>query len=233
MAEQEWDSSDSGEAAGDAAQAFDALRAEVVRIGRDIAALHTALIEHRGPDLTPTLGEIAKAQQHAAKKLSAIEQHPAIRMTGEQYRQTLENAGAALVQDAARGVQEASWSVAGEAKRLEATIGAARTKRRQLEVLAGVAGSALLLGVLLSPFLARLLPFGLDENVAAVVLHADRWDAGTRLMASANPDAYRTLQETAELFRTNRDALAQCREAAAKVKKEQRCTINLSAAEGP
>ena len=72
-------------AAGDAAQAFEALRAEVFRIGRDIGALHTALIEHRGPDLTPTLGEIAKAQQLAAKKLHAIEQHPAIRMTGEPH----------------------------------------------------------------------------------------------------------------------------------------------------
>jgi Family of unknown function (DUF6118) len=219
------------DASGDAAQAFEALRAEVIRIGRDIGALHTALIEHRGPDLTPTLGEIAKAQQLAAKKLHAIEQHPAIRMTGEQYRQTLENAGTALVQESARRVQEASWSVAGEAKRLEATIGAARTKRRQLEVLAGVAGAALLIGILLSPFLARLLPFGLDENIAAVVLHADRWNAGMRLMASANPEAWHDLRASIDLFRVNQGALDQCREAAATAKKAQRCTLTVSAAE--
>ena len=226
MAEKEHPS-DQG-AGGDAAQAFEALRVEVIRIGRDIGVLHTALIEDRGPDLTPTLGEIAKAQQLAAKKLSAIEQHPAIRMTGEQYRQTLENAGTALVQESARRVQEASWSVAAEAKRLEVIIGTARTKRRQLEVLASVAGAALLIGILLSPFLARLLPFGLDEHVAAVVLHADRWDAGARLMAATNPEGWHDLRASIDLFRVNQNALAQCREAALKAKKEQRCTIIVS-----
>ena len=229
MAEKEHPS-DQG-AGGDAAQAFEALRVEVIRIGRDIGVLHTALIEDRGPDLTPTLGEIAKAQQLAAKKLSAIEQHPAIRMTGEQYRQTIENAGTALVQESARRVQEASWSVAAEAKRLEVIIGTARTKRRQLEVLASVAGAALLIGILLSPFLARLLPFGLDENIAAVVLHADRWEAGARLMASANPDSYRTLPSTAELLSANHAEITTCREAVKATKKSQRCTINVSAAE--
>lgn len=217
------------DAGGDAVQAFEALQAEVIRIGRDIGALHTALIEHRGPDLTPTLGELAKAQQLAAKKLHAIEQHPAIRMTGEQYRQTLENAGTALVQDAARRVQEASWSVAAEAKRLEATIGTARTKRRQLEVLAGVAGAALLVGILLAPFLARLLPFGLDENVAALVLHRNRWDAGAQLMAAGNPDGWKSLRISHDLVRDNESAISQCRETATKSKKEQRCLITVTA----
>lgn len=218
------------DAAGDAAQAFEALRAEVLRIGLDIGALHTALLDHRGPDLTPTLGEIAKAQQLAAKKLHAIEQHPAIRMTGEQYRQTLENAGTALVGEAARRGTESSRDVAAQASRLESIVGTARTKRRQLEVLAGVAGAALLIGILLSPFLARLLPFGLDEHVAALVLHADRWDAGGRLMASANPDSYRTLQSTAELLSANHVEITQCREAAAKAKKDQRCVITIPVA---
>lgn len=219
------------DAGGDAAQAFEDLRAEVIGLRRDIGALHTALIEHRGPDLTPTLGEIAKAQQLAAKKLHAIEQHPAIRMTGEQYRQALENAGTALVQESVRRVQEASWSIKGEATRLAQAIGTLRPKRRQFETLAMVAGGALLTGILLSPFLARLLPFGLDEHVAAAVLHADRWDAGGRLMASANPEAWRDLRNSIDLFRINRGALDQCRASAAKLKKGQRCTINLSVPE--
>ena len=212
-------------AAGDAAQAFEALRAEVTGLRRDIGALHTALIEHRGPDLTPTLGELAKAQQQAAKKLSAIEQHAVIRMTAEQYRQVLENAGSALVQDATRRVQEASWAVQAEAKRLAEIAGAVRDKRRQLDVVAYAAGAALLVGILLSPLLARLLPFGLDERVAALVLHRNRWDAGAALMAADNPGSYHALREAADLIRVNQAALEQCREAATKTKKEQHCTI--------
>ena len=41
----------------------------------------------------------------------------------------------------------------------------------------------MLLGLLISPPFARLLPFGLDGRVAPFILHADRWNAGRRVNA--------------------------------------------------
>ena len=81
------------------------------------------------------------------------------------------------------------------------------------------------MGLLLSPFAARLLPFGWDAGVAATILHADRWSAGQALMRSADQDAWTTLAAEVSLVEPNHDALTACREAAARTKKEQHCVI--------
>jgi hypothetical protein len=93
------------------------------------------------------------------------------------------------------------------------------------EWLAITAAAALLLGLLVSPFAARLLPFGWDAGVAATILHADRWSAGQALMKSSNPGGWETLATEMKLAEANHDALSMCREAAARTKKEQHCAI--------
>jgi hypothetical protein len=44
-------------------------------------------------------------------------------------------------------------------------------------------------------------------------------------MAAASPAAWHDLQSAAKLLVTNKEALAACREAAAKTKKEQHCIL--------
>jgi len=83
-----------------------------------------------------------------------------------------------------------------------------------------------MLGVHKSPNLeVTPLPFGWDAGVAAAILHADRWSAGQALMKSTNPTRWATLAAEINLAETNHDALSACRDAAARTKKEQRCTI--------
>jgi hypothetical protein len=108
-------------------------------------------------------------------------------------------------------------------------IGTVRSQRKQLEWLVITAAAAFLVGLLLSPFAARLLPFGWDAGVAATTLHADRWSAGQELMKSTNPTGWATLATEINLAEANHDALSECREAAARAKKEQRCTIVMPA----
>jgi len=79
--------------------------------------------------------------------------------------------------------------------------------------------------LLLSPFVARLLPFGWDAGVAATILHADRWNAGQQLMKSTNPGGWAALQAEISLAEANHGNLTTCREAAQRTKKEQHCTI--------
>jgi Family of unknown function (DUF6118) len=87
------------------------------------------------------------------------------------------------------------------------------------------AAAALLAGLLVSPFLARLLPFGFDGRVAAFIMNADRWNAGAALMQAQSPEAWRVLMDAGKLAGDNSAAIAACREAAAKAKKEQHCTV--------
>jgi len=48
-------------------------------------------------------------------------------------------------------------------------------------------------------------------------------------MQAGSPDGWRGLADASNLVRVNQEALAACREAAAKAKKEQRCTITVPA----
>jgi hypothetical protein len=72
---------------------------------------------------------------------------------------------------------------------------------------------------------ARVVPFGWDGQVAAFIMNADRWNAGTKLMQTHHPEAWRDLESAAALLKPNIATLAACRDAAAKTKKEQHCGI--------
>ena len=84
---------------------------------------------------------------------------------------------------------------------------------------------AFILGLLISPMFSRVLPFGWDGHVAALIMNADRWGAGTALMQAGNPEAWRGLMDDFNFVKSNQAAIGTCRDAAAKAKKEQHCGI--------
>ena len=112
-----------------------------------------------------------------------------------------------------------------ERRELAAMIGTMRGKWQQWKWLAWTGLGAFFFGFLISPLCARGLPFGWDGHVAAFIMSADRWDAGSALMQAQNPDAWRGLTDDFNLVKNNQAALAACRDAAAKSKKEQHCSI--------
>jgi hypothetical protein len=89
--------------------------------------------------------------------------------------------------------------------------------------------TALVIGLILSPLVGRGLPFGLDGRVAAMVMGADRRHAGAILMKEGNPDAWRDLESTAALGRSNQAVLTACRQAAIKAQKDQHCALVVQA----
>jgi hypothetical protein len=225
--------SDTDDGSGSAARAFDDLRAEVSVLRRALESLPAAWQANQAPDYTPTLGAISKRLQEVGARLQAIEGHPALRMTPEHHQQAIVQAGSSAMRESANRLDIALQAVRGHATELTALIGAARTQDLQMKWLIVTAATALLVGLLASPMLARLLPFGLDGRVAALAMGTDRWQAGGKLMAAASPAAWRDLELAAELLQPNREALAACRDAAAKIKKEQHCSIVVPVAPGP
>ena len=93
--------------------------------------------------------------------------------------------------------------------------------------------TALLGGLLVSPFAARLLPFGWDTQAAATIMRADRWHAGGAMMEAEDPNAWRTLANAVALTGVNQAAIDACREVAEKTKKEQHCAIVVPAPTAP
>ena len=217
--------SEGASAEGDAAQAFEALRAEVSVQRRAIEALAAALQSTRPKDYTPTLGKIAKGLEDMNARLDSIEGHPALRLTPEHHQRAMAKAGSGLMHEVAQQLERATEAAASHGQHLAGVIGVARRQDQQLKWVVGTGAAALIVGLLISPILARLLPFGLDGRVAASILRGNRWEAGAALMQAENPEGWRGIVNDLNLVKTNQVALTPCREAAAKAKKEQRCMI--------
>jgi hypothetical protein len=215
--------------AADPAQAFEDLRAEVSELRRALEALPSAWEENQPPDYTPSLGTIAKGLAAVDNRLAGIEQHPALRLTPEQHQQAVAQAGNTLMREAVQKLDRAAQDAERERHQLAGLIGTVRKQDEQRNWLLWAAAWALVVGLLVSPFVAGVLPFGGDSAVAAVIMGADRWNAGIALMQAGSPDGWRGLADASNLVRVNQEALAACREAAAKAKKEQRCTITVPA----
>lgn len=220
---------DHEEPSGDAARAFEDLRAEVSVLRRAVESLPEEWAANQPPDYTESLGEITHGLLTVVDRLTVIEKHPALRATPAQHQAAIAAAGQDLMSRAAGRIDAAAEAFKREQQNLASVIGTLRGQRKQREWLAIAAAAALVLGLLLSPFAAWLLPFGWDADVAASILHADRWHAGQALMKSADPAGWATLAAEVNLVEPNHAALTACREAAGRTKKEQHCVIVVSA----
>jgi hypothetical protein len=211
-----------------AERAFDALRAEVAAMRRALQGLAETLRQLSPVDYTETLGAKAKRLEILGSTMAAIEQHPAIRTTPIQYNQAIAAAGEGLMHKSVRELDSAKVAVVEERRELAAMIGTMRGQWKQWEWSGWTGIGAFLLGLLISPMFARGLPFGWDGHVAAFIMNGDRWSAGSALMKAQSPEAWKVLMAAGRLVADN-SALAACRDAAAKAKKEQRCTVIVSA----
>ena len=213
------------EGARDPAQAFEDLRAEVSVLRRAVEAMPHAWEAAKGPDYGADLAMITKALAAVAGEVEAMAEHPALRMTPADHQRAIGHAGAELVRGAVLSLERATHAADAERQHLADIIGVVRTQDAQNKIVALAAGAAVIVGLILSPIFASVLPFGLNERVAAAVMRADRWSAGAALMAADNPKAWDEMIAGEDLVKANRDKLASCEAAASKLGRAQGCTI--------
>jgi hypothetical protein len=209
--------------AGDPAQAFEALRAEVAALRQAIEAA----AERQAPDYSPDLGRITQAVNGVIDGLEAIEAHPAVRMTPDQFGQAMTRTGRELMNEVAQKYDRARQDAERERHQLAGMIGTLQRKRDQVFWLGAVCFATFVFTMLASPVLLGELPFGWNTNAAATVMQADRWDAGSTLMQAASPQGWQDLVAASELVRDNQDALATCQQAVDNAGKTERCIINV------
>jgi hypothetical protein len=209
----------------DAAEAFEHLTQEVTVLHHTVEELVDAVQLKEPPDYSSTLGEIAQDLGSIRERLEQIEHHPALRLSPAKFGEAVARAGSDAMREAANQLEQARRDSVLTTRDLAGIIGSARTQDRQRKWVMITAAVALAGGIIVSPFLARLLPFGWDGRMVATIMGADRWNAGAALMEAANPDAWRGLMDDFHLVKSNQAAIAACLEAAARVKKEQHCSI--------
>jgi hypothetical protein len=222
--EEDYDHDGAGDpAAGDPAQAFEALRAEVAALRQAV----DAVAERQAPDYSPDLGRITQAVNGVIEGLEAIEAHPAVRMTPDQFGQAMTRTGRELMNEVAQKYDRARQDAERERHQLAGMIGTLRGKRDQMFLLGAVFVGTFVFTLFASPVLLGELPFGWNTNAAATVMQADRWDAGSALMQAASPQGWQDLVAASALVRANQDAIAACQQVARNQEKEQRCEIRV------
>jgi hypothetical protein len=209
----------------DPAQAFEDLRAEVSVLRKAIEVLPDALARNRAPDYSPDFAILGQGMDAIGVALENLQKHPALRLTPEQHGAAVAQAGGALIRDAVQRFDQATQETERERYSLAKVIGTARSKSDQRKWLAIAAAIGLVVGFGAFPFVMRAMPFGLDSATAAMLMRANEWDAGVALMKAGNPDGWAQLAADANLVSANRSKITDCRAAAAKEKREQRCTV--------
>jgi len=179
-----------------AADAFEALRAEVTQLRAGIEGLSAAIHGQTSSDYAPTLGALAKS-------LTAIEAHPALQIAPESLAYRLREATELATQQGRRELGTAVQRVATAGADLERLAARWRTGREQARQVAIMTGVGAVVGVIVwvcfSGPIARSLPAGwsVPERMAAATMRLDRWEAGERLMRNADPEVWDQLKKGA------------------------------------
>lgn len=150
-------------------------------------------------------------------------------MTPEQYGRAIALAGYKVVHESEQKFNRAVQSLEQERQQLANLIGLVRLRAQQRRWVIYIGMGALVFGVLISPLLSRLLPFGLDSRLAAVIMDRGRWEAGIALMKADNPHSWQSVVNDINLVRDNYQVIDACRKTALDKKREQRCTIIVKA----
>lgn len=211
--------------------AFSELRGEIALMRRAVERLAAERADIAIPDYSETLGALAKNGEVMVETYRALIQRPALSLTPDNLAREINLAGeAARKQDHARLLQteDALEQAIGELKNMMRTV---RDVERQGYWLGGVAIAGGLFGMLflatLNGPVARALPASwlMPEKIAAEALDMPRWDAGARLMETANPESWRQIVQAARLADANRQPLDACYKRAADQKDSVECNI--------
>ncbi|WP_123905525.1 DUF6118 family protein [Sphingobium cloacae] len=188
------------------------------------------------PDYSETLGEIAALLEKMRSSIHALARRPAMDITPAAMAERIAAAAArARAEDAAtiNQMQERFNRATARMEYIQGTIATAREQRRQFH-LWGIGGAlaATVLCSFLPGFVARAMPdsWHLPERMAARTLDLDRWTAGERLLATSEPERWRTVVFANAILQDNRGALANCLRVAGASNKEIRCNILVKSA---
>lgn len=231
--------------AGTAAEAFARLAARVetmdARFDGRLAVIARALehiaIEKQNievPDYNPTLGKINANMAEFAKRLKAVEQSEALRMTPEDMAERIAAVAEAAHESDRTAVKEARELNRQTIAAMSKAVGTLRAKNNQRNHLLYAIGGAILaislLWLIYPGWAASLGPqsWQWPERVARRTMdETTLWDAGIRLMRAGNPEGWQAIVDAADMQQANRDAIAACERAAAKAKEPVRCTIRI------
>lgn len=208
------------------------------------AAVFSQLVEEVGVvrrliaanDNTATLGEIVQRLDKLVEVIRILSRRPAMTLTPDEMAAQITSAAEKARAEDHAAMKQAREQMEKSARLMDSHGARAVTAREQRRDLAWTGGSCLLAGALLMSFLPGTIARGAParwhwpERMAAHVLWLDRWDAGERLLATADPEHWRAVVLGNSIVQDNQEAIAACLRAAAKQHKPARCIVTIASA---
>jgi hypothetical protein len=155
-----------------AAEAFDALRAEVGATREDLRKLAKA-IDKPAPDYSLTLGDMAKRVGAIETTLAYWDKRIPVELPGERY---LPHELKAITKEAKGAAQELREATSHTIKQQSVRWW-----------MAGTFGLGTVIGIMLFIGIAHLLPRSAGAWMEAAIFGSDPWMAGATLMSQADP----------------------------------------------
>jgi Family of unknown function (DUF6118) len=215
----------------DATLAFNEVRDRLAGLTRAVDSMAGEWKALAIPDYQPTLEKMADTLAANGETLDALSEMPALRMGPQELGAAIIKAGKDARAEDHNAIAAATTTLESEARALRGALTVARSAADQRKLVHRIAVGAFLAGALfwaiLGGFAARVMPesWQLPERMAARTLRLDRWEAGQRLMETANFDAWNRIRLAATIQADNRQAIERCAATAARRRAEVPCTI--------
>ncbi|MFB0611990.1 DUF6118 family protein [Aurantiacibacter poecillastricola] len=222
-----------------ATEAFARLEGEMAMVRHTVQNMARERADIVIPDYTATLGQMADQLAQVSKTLTAIGNKPAIGLTPEDIAVQIKRASLEMLRDASDLFRHGRKDLDIATGQLAAIVGRVRAEDEQKRQIWRFAGVGVLAGILLWSILpgtiTRAMPesWYWPERMAERALgESSRWNAGSRLMQSADPLAWHVLIAAADMQRDNRDKIEDCRKRANSSGKSVSCTLQIRAQNG-
>ena len=222
-----------------ATEAFARLEGEMAMMRHTVQNMARERADIVIPDYTATLGQMADQLGQVSKTLTAISNKPAIELTPEDIAVQIKRASLDMLRDSSDLFRHGRKDLDLATGRLAAIVGRVRTEAEQKRQIWRFTGMGLVAGILLCSILpgtiARAMPesWHWPERMAGRALgQSSRWNAGSRMMQSADPLAWHVLVAAADMQRDNRNKIEDCRKRANSNGKSVSCTLQIRARNG-
>jgi hypothetical protein len=173
----------------DPAQAFEALRGEIIRLSRLVD--HLGSLPDRTPNYSPTLADMTQALKSILGALTRIEQSPAVQVTHEAAHEKIVELSQTIRAEDRQMLLRAHETIMQSVGRIDGIVarGQAADRRawQQRCRTAGCVAGGMLIWSMLPGTLARLLPesWHVPEWMASRTMARDTKAAGERLLSIA------------------------------------------------
>jgi len=207
------------------------------------AAVFAQLVEEVGVvrrlvaanDNSATLGEIVQRLDNLTDVTRTLSRRPAMTLTPDKMAEQIASAAAKARAEDHEAMKQARERMEKAARLMEGQAARTVTAREQRRNLVWTGGGGLLAGVMLWSFLpgtiVRTAPasWHWPERMAAHVMRLDRWSAGERLLATADPDHWRAIVLGNGIVQDNQEAIAVCLRQMWKAGKTVQCRVRVMA----